>query len=107
MDDGVTLIAAERKRQVEEKGWTPEHDDGHGDQSLAFAAVVYACPSPKPIGVKRLWPWTDVPPYHEAAVGDTMRERRDARIKVLAKAGALIAAEIDRLLRRNQREDSE
>ena len=26
-DDGVSLIAAERQRQMDVEGWTPEHDD--------------------------------------------------------------------------------
>ena len=26
---GVELIAAERQRQIEVEGWTPEHDDAH------------------------------------------------------------------------------
>ena len=26
---GNELIAAERKRQIEVEGWSPEHDDGH------------------------------------------------------------------------------
>ncbi|PZQ21140.1 MAG: hypothetical protein DI569_12810, partial [Sphingopyxis macrogoltabida] len=35
-------IAAERRRQVEAEGWTPDHDDEHGDGSLAAAAATYA-----------------------------------------------------------------
>lgn len=35
-------IAAERRRQVEVEGWTPEHDDEHDDGALARAAACYA-----------------------------------------------------------------
>ena len=35
---GADLIAAERRRQIEAEGWTPEHDAEHGGESLAIAA---------------------------------------------------------------------
>lgn len=37
-------VLNERLRQVQREGWTPEHDDAHGDNSLALAAVCYALP---------------------------------------------------------------
>lgn len=37
--DGAALIAAERRRHVEEEGWRCEHDDLHQDDALALAAV--------------------------------------------------------------------
>ena len=41
---GVELIAAERARQVDVKGWTPEHDDNNhdADGALVLAAACYA-----------------------------------------------------------------
>lgn len=85
---GVKLIAAERQRQVQEEGWTPEHDDEHAGGQLAVAGAVYAFPH-APTGVPSIWPfqtwwWKPTP---------------DDRVRELVKAGALIAAEIDRLLR--------
>ncbi len=44
MKTGIELITAERKRQIEKEGWTPEHDAEHTDGSLALAAVCYAAP---------------------------------------------------------------
>lgn len=38
----VLDVAAERRRQVEAEGWTPEHDDEHWAEELAFAASCYA-----------------------------------------------------------------
>lgn len=38
----IDEIAAERKRQIEVEGWTPEHDSHHHDGSLAAAAAAYA-----------------------------------------------------------------
>lgn len=104
-DTGVERIAAERKRQVTEEGWTPEHDAEHVRGELACAAACYAMPAAGratasyaanvsadrgswyrdiPVG----WPWH--PGYWKPSPDDRVRE--------LAKAGALIAAEIDRLL---------
>lgn len=80
---GVDLIRRERERQVSEEGWTPEHDDAHVDGVLSRAAACYAHP---PLFF-HLWPWD----RHWWKPGDRVRE--------LAKAGALIAAEIDRLYR--------
>jgi hypothetical protein len=37
----IDEIAAERRRQVEAEGWTPEHDDEHGNAELAAAAAAY------------------------------------------------------------------
>ena len=34
---GADRIAAERRRQVEEEHWRPEHDDYHNDGGLAMA----------------------------------------------------------------------
>lgn len=101
--NGVELIAAERKRQLEVEGWTPEHDRHHDQLELARAAVVYAMPPT----------WRDETDIANVLFGRTSRNgtrffgvwpegwdykpSRDDRIRELVKAGALIAAEIDRL----------
>lgn len=101
MMTGIELIAAERKRQVEVEGFT--NDDifqPHGE--LARAAVCYALP-PKDrvyhVGIGReqwkipaLWPWSIT----------WWKPTPDDRVRELTKAGALIAAEIDRLLAKEQ-----
>jgi hypothetical protein len=117
LSDGVSLIAAERKRQVEKEGWTPAHDDEHTMQEIALAAAVYAWPQPRPLAVKKAWPWDrgwfkpTIPEYEltgcgcrgagecEHWGGVSPDARAVARIRDLTKAGALIAAEIDRLSR--------
>ena len=38
MKTGIELIAEERKRQIEEEGWTAEHDDQQTDGEIAEAA---------------------------------------------------------------------
>lgn len=94
--NGIDLIAAERRRQFAVEGWTPEHDDEHSYGALAMAAAVYAMPDWERSAsagnhttfLSRLWP------------GDWEFKPTPAdRAGELTKAGALIAAEIDRLLR--------
>ena len=92
--NGIELIATERKRQMEIEGWTPEHDKQHDSGELARAAACYAfeAVSLPTIDVKRFiydnWPWSRK--WWKPTPDDTIRQ--------LVKAGALIAAEIDRRL---------
>lgn len=107
--DGAAMIAAERCRQIKAEGWTPEHDDEHTDGSLAMAAVCYAATEPVYVARRNVrgeyGPRTTyVDPWPESWC-DSWDKRpgpkptREERIRALAKAGALIAAEIDRLHR--------
>ncbi len=94
---GAELIARERQRQIEEEHYSPEHDAKCNLEGwLARAAACYALPvdcrryiefayisRPLP----ELWPWH----------WETWKPTPDDRIRELVKAGALIAAEIDRL----------
>lgn len=111
---GADRIARERRRQIQVEGWTPEHDREHADGSLALAAVAYASPLPvfvDPEGFhpRDPWPWSpewdkrpvDLAEQDEGAtvryISDPRTRDRDTRIRELEKAGALIAAELDRL----------
>jgi hypothetical protein len=82
-------VLAERRRQVEAEGWTPEHDDRYAHGEMAGAAVCYAVhnlPSVAHIGVHRsYWPWDE----------DWFKPT-SYRLD-LVKAAALIIAEIERL----------
>lgn len=87
---GAELILAERDRQVEAEGWTPEHDDMYANGELAQAAACYAAEAWMPLTDSHRkppgdWPW-DAKWWKPT--GDPIRD--------LVKAGALIAAEIDR-----------
>jgi len=106
---GIEIIAAERQRQQDREGWTPAHDDAHVDGELGCAAACYALPEPlrhrraetfQGIGsiLDSIWPWSRSW-WKPGAVGGTQAEYTDSRIRELAKAGALAAAEIDRLVR--------
>lgn len=91
---GVELITAERQRQVEVEGWTPEHDDTHVSGELLRAAVHYTFQALIRREDRRRLPYGGAWPWAMAwwkPTGDPVRD--------LTKAGALIAAEIDRLSR--------
>lgn len=86
--DGAALITEERRRQVEGEGWTPEHDDELEDFSLERAAASYALADWDLRVFRRLWDW------------DLRWWKPKSRLRNLIRAGALIAAAIDRLLRK-------
>lgn len=94
MKTGIDYIYEERLRQINKEGWTAEHDDEHIMGELAHAAACYAYPN----SIKRL----DIVGWPEGWSLDWYKPSPDNRIKELAKAGALISAEIDRLLREKQ-----
>lgn len=94
MKTGVELIAAERQRQIEKEGWTASHDDDHDDGELALAAACYANPTRGVSFPPNFWPWAEE--WWKPSPGDRVRE--------LVKAGALLAAEIDRLQRGHPKE---
>ena len=108
---GAEQIAEERIRQVNQEGWTSEHDDQHIDGSLAQAAICYAAPIPifQREGDERYFafvdPWPDSwdPEWDkrpfDSYKGEPRTPTHEERIRMLVKAGALIAAEIDRLQR--------
>ncbi|WP_105635530.1 hypothetical protein [Cronobacter dublinensis] len=91
-------VLAERQRQISAEGWTPQHDDEHDNNELAFAAACYAFhaaaasldledtdvpydshPAPKN------WPW------------DTEWWKPKSARADLVRAAALIVAEIERI----------
>jgi hypothetical protein len=97
---GAELIAAERERQIVEEGWTTEHDAEHTQGELALAAVTYAFHavyrrSPEEMPGKA-WPWWD---EEDGQRYVSWWKPSESQVRNLVKAGALIAAEIDRLLR--------
>ena len=93
MKTGSQLIAEERERQIKEEGFIPEEDKIYINVELSNAAVCYIASSQATImrgivcsDVVNLWPWE---PNWWKPSKDPIRD--------LVKAGALIAAEIDRL----------
>lgn len=111
---GALMIVAERRRQQVEKGWTAAHDDKHKDQSMAMVCALYAAPVPlyEMTGGRRGYHFVD--PWPDSWCGAWDRRRVDSKgqlkersldeqVEDLTKAGALAAAEIDRLLRAKHR----
>jgi len=99
----VDDVLAERKRQIEVEGWTPEHDDMHDKGELARAAGLYA-----------LIAGADATDYRNARDGYGLTDYLAAVMKEywpfnrswfkptnrrrdLVKAGGLIIGEIERL----------
>lgn len=98
MTAGAGKIVAERLRQMGEEGFDFAHDDEHDKGELGHAARCYlfaawvAERGPilefPPVG----WPWDD----------EWWKPSQDP-VGNLVKAGALVAAEIDRLERKKER----
>ena len=88
MKTGIELITEERTRQIEKEGWTPSHDDNHDNGELAGAGACYA-----------LWNWSRTDAERLFPFNTEWLKTSDDQIRNLTKAGALIAAEIDRLNR--------
>jgi hypothetical protein len=109
---GADRIATERRRQIEVERWTPEHDDEHDDASLALAAICYA--APEPVYVRRghaaqiiftdPWPASWARRWDKRPMRSTAAYTDEQSIDLLVKAGALLAAEIDRRLRAQARQ---
>ena len=90
---GVEMIAKERARQIISEGWSVEHDRVHTNYQLSDAAVSYATAGhggpyshPRRGNPPESWPWD----------AEWWKPSPDP-IRNLVRAGALIAAEIDRL----------
>lgn len=94
---GVVLIAEERLRQIAEEQWTSEHDAGHVLGELLAAAQCYVVAARRAgegadafhiwkEGLPDYWPWDP----------EDWKPSADA-VRNIAKAGALLAAEIDRI----------
>jgi hypothetical protein len=95
--EGLMAIATERDHQYVKHGYKEDHDDVHRDGSLAKAAKCYLDTAVVQIAAEQEtippcyshkdWPWEPVEFHPETSVEN------------LTKAGALIAAELDRLHR--------
>lgn len=99
---GVLAIAAERRRQIKVEGWTLEHDDEWTAGCLTRAAICYSqraawqlrmeelSGKPEPAG-------TDLPPTNWPWDREWWKPKDATRN--LVRAGALIAAELDKIAR--------
>jgi hypothetical protein len=92
MTEATKLIAQERQRQINGEGWTAEHDALFDRGELVLAAMSYALFGDDARSsdefVPPMWPWSR----------EWWKPNDVDEIRHLVKAGALIAAEIDRRL---------
>jgi hypothetical protein len=92
---GVGRVARERLRQLAEENYSVEGDLHYTAGELGAAAACYAMPQAlrdlDGFNLMLIWPWS-------AASWKPSPATVEGRIRELEKAGALIAAEIDRLL---------
>ncbi len=93
--NGAELIASERRRQIKEEGFDARHDEQHKAWELADAAMSYL--------FAYRFPWLadhpqQRPPYWPVLWDMVWWKPTKDPIRSLVKAGALIAAEIDRLM---------
>ena len=91
---GVDLIRQERQRQIAEEGFDAVHDfNEHHMDDLARAGAFYALPAHDRCRtqINKVWPFS----------WEWCKPTPDDRLKELVKAGALITAEIDRILNKD------
>ncbi len=99
---GAELIAAERQRQIEVEGYDAAHDDSsHGEYAPGGPALIRAAHSYLLRGTRLTAGFTGAPPYWP---WDAEYWKPSTPIRNLVKAGALIAAEIDRRQRGGETE---
>lgn len=91
MKTGIEQIGDERLKQIKKYGYTLYHDAGYNNKHLLMAALAYLKTA---IGAEEIltesrpmedWPW------------DVKYFKDEGYVENLKKAGALIAAELDRL----------
>jgi hypothetical protein len=101
---GAALIFKERLRQITEEGFTPERDAAYVNGELARAGAAFAQIATEvplhpdylhkvPYWLADLWPWDN-----------TWWKPSNDPVRNLVKAGALIAAELDRALDQMEQE---
>ncbi len=111
---GADMIRAERVRQIWLEGYDSNHDDANGDDDLALAAIAYAMPKrcahltariayEEPLADAGACPIYDVEEHWPHQWRPQFYKPSGNRIRDPVKAGALICAEIDRLVRLGER----
>ena len=112
---GIELIQQERERQIK-KGWSLEHDKRHKYGDLRVQAATICCDGTDAEVVDLLGrgtpcfnndieefegdSWGILERWHKKEPNDQKRE-----VRLLSIAGALIAAEIDRILETDNERD--
>jgi hypothetical protein len=109
MKTGIELIADERQRQIDKEGWTPEHDDSNRSGNMALAGACYACNAATMTQTATPEMMETYPKFSIQGFRwpfDRKWWKPKSPVEDLVRAGALIAAEIDRLQRKEARKNS-
>lgn len=86
MKTGIEQITEERVKQITKYGYTGYHDAGYKNKELLFGALAYLNTAIYGSGLgKENWPFSEE--YY----------KDEGYVESLKKAGAFIAAELDRL----------
>jgi hypothetical protein len=102
---GSELVFLERIRQMEVKGWTPEHDDEHDGFELSAAARCYTIAAEATkygsnnVTFDGYRPGERIPSSSDWPWAQDSWKPSEGPLRNLVKAGALILAEIDRIVR--------
>ena len=102
MKKGIELIAEERQRQIDVEGYSEQHDSQHPTSELIYAAIAYI--ESAKVGINCM-------EMGNTEENEIMRRKTEmgrhypygwtfkpsTNVRDLVKAGALIAAAIDRL----------
>lgn len=102
---GAALVMQERERQIGRKGYTAAHDDGHDNGELAFSAAAFVIQHLSHLEESHgeyEEPWATIwngMALHMDWHGVGCNFKWKGPIHSLTVAGALICAEIDRLIR--------
>lgn len=113
MKTGIELITEERQEQIKKHNWSADHDDKHTTGELADAAAIcastvriynkfeYANNTHFDVLAIKGWSglWNLPLNWDGNILIDNNKSSKKTRIHQLKVAGALIAAEIDRLQR--------
>lgn len=91
----IAEAIAERRRQIDIEGWTPDHDDEHRGGEIALAAGCYALASTGAPRAAEHWPWD----------GNWWKPKD--RRSDLVRAVALLIAESERLDRLGEKAKQE
>ncbi len=84
--NGVEIIKKEREKQITKYGYDAKHDLGYQDKQLLRAALAYLLDAINGNEDSMdQWPW------------DIMYFKPDSYEECLAKVGAFVAAELDRI----------
>lgn len=103
----IERIEAERRRQIEAEGWTPEHDDAHRDGELFNAGMCYFLHAVGKLSYYPMFHHEDLSPARAALQKlrpmawpwEAQWWKPKGAIRNLERSGALMLAEKDRLER--------